>query len=78
MAKGDKIKVVYDRDGQGTVDTLEFVADAAGRKVEYTRNAKAGLLEIEVSTMAGTVIRRAELRADRVILIEEVPRGSRS
>ena len=75
MAKGDKIKVVYDRDGAGNVDTLEFVADAAGRKVEFTRNAKAGLLEVEISTQAGSVIRRAEIRADRVIMIEEVPRA---
>ena len=71
MAKGDKVNVVVD---VGSGQTLErsFVADAAGREVAFTRGRDT--VTVEVRGRAGTAVRTAEFRADRVILIEEVPK----
>lgn len=73
MAKGDQIKALIDI-GSGNVVERVFEADAAGRKVEFRREVRDGLIRVEVLGRAGAAVRTTELRADRVILIEEVPR----
>ncbi len=70
--KGDSVKVLLDI-GAGNVVERVFTADKAGRSVSYTRDVKQGTYDIEVVGRAGTVARTIALRADRVILIEQVP-----
>lgn len=72
MAKGDKIKIVYELSPGETRD-LEVVADGVGRTVEFSRDDKKNLLTIEVAGRAGTATRTINLRADKVIMVEEIP-----
>ena len=51
-----------------------FEADAAGREVTFEREDRKNLVTVEVRGRAGTTVRKSELRADRVIMIEEVPK----
>ena len=72
MAKGDSVKVILDV-GAGNTLSLMFEADKAGRSVSFERDDKKGIYEVEIVGRAGTAARTINLRADRVILIEEVP-----
>lgn len=72
MAKGDQVKVLLDI-GAGNVIERIFEADKAGRSVSFERDDKKGIYEIEVVGRAGTAARTINLRADRVVMIEEVP-----
>lgn len=72
IAKGDTVKVTYDN-GDGTSREYEIVADKAGREVAFTRKPKENLLTVEVTGRAGTTARTLEFRADRVLIVEEVP-----
>lgn len=72
MAKNDKVVVTVDL-GQGQWSKTEVVADAAGRTVEFVRDKRDGTVIVEVRGRAGTLARKVEFRADRVIAIEEVP-----
>lgn len=72
IAKGDKINVVYEL-SPGVTRELEVVADGVGRTVEFSRDDKKNLVTIEVAGRAGTATRTINLRADKVILVEEVP-----
>ncbi len=73
MAKGDVVKALLDI-GSGNVIERVFEADGAGRTVEFDRDDKKNLITVEVKGRAGTAVRTTELRADRVIMIEEVPK----
>lgn len=70
MAKNDRVRVIVDV-GSGQVERQDFVADAAGRSVTFSR--KKDVIEVEVAGRAGGTVRRAEFRADRVLMIEEIP-----
>lgn len=72
IAKGDKIVVLLDVGG-GVVEIRDYVADKAGRTVEFEVDKKTGNYEVTVKGRAGTAARTAVLRGDRVIAIEEVP-----
>lgn len=72
MAKGDKVVVLVDT-GSGETMVREYVADKAGRTVEYEVDKKTGNYTIEVKGRAGTPAKTAVFRGDRVISIEEVP-----
>jgi hypothetical protein len=72
MAKGDKVIVLLDVGG-GITERKEYVADKAGRTVEFDVDKKTGEVTIEVKGRAGTAARTAQVRGDRVIYIEEVP-----
>ncbi len=72
MAKNDSVKVLLDV-GSGNVVERVFLADKAGRSVKYDRDDKKNIYTIEVVGRAGTAARTVVLRADRVILLEEVP-----
>lgn len=72
MAKGDVVKVLLDI-GAGQVLERIFEADKAGRSVSFDRDDKKGVYEVEIIGRAGTAVRTINLRADRVIMIEESP-----
>lgn len=67
--KGDKVRVLLD----GVDEPQTYTADKAGRTIDYELDRKTGYYVIEVKGRAGTAVRTINLRADRVILIEEVP-----
>lgn len=72
MAKGDRIKVKYALSDEA-VDTIEVVADKAGRSVELSRDAKSGMTTIEVLGRAGTAARTVTIRSDKILMTEEIP-----
>ena len=72
MAKGDQIRVLLDT-GNGAALEQFIVADKAGRSVKFNREDRKNLIEVLVEGRAGGIVRRAEYRSDRVLLIEEIP-----
>jgi len=72
MALGDKI-VVGIPTGD-TVQTVEIVADKAGREVTFNRDARAGTTTVEVAGRAGTVVRTAIFRDAAIAYMMEVKR----
>ena len=72
MAKGDKVVVLLDA-GNGVSIEKIFKASVMGRTIEFNREDRKNLIVVEEKMHTGKVARTAELRADRVIAIEEVP-----
>jgi len=73
MAKGDQIKTLIDI-GNGNVVERIYTAELAGQTVDYDVDRKTGNYEVHIVGMTGKTARTINLRGDRVIIIEEVPK----
>lgn len=76
MAKGDKVAVLLDA-GNGVAVEKIYGASVSGRTIEFSREERKNLIIIEEKMHTGKTTRTIELRADRVILIEERPVGAK-